>query len=159
VAHDVAGPQRADDHYRLLEHLQADVGLGPRVAEDVLVERLAAAHAEPEPAFAEQHRAGGRRLGDHRRVNPECRTGDGRGHRQVAYLRQRPDHRPDERRLTLLTRPRVVVVADPQCVEAGLLGQPSLLDELVRRILLGGQEVPDCRHASGIPRPPRVNHR
>ena len=44
-------PQRADDLDRLLEHLQPHVGLGPAVAEDVLVERLAAADAEAEAAL------------------------------------------------------------------------------------------------------------
>ena len=54
VVHDVAGPQPADDLDGLLEHLEALVGTGPAVAEDVLVERLAAPDAECE-APAEQH--------------------------------------------------------------------------------------------------------
>ena len=51
-----------------------------------------------------------------------CIPGDGGG--------ERADDRPDERALALLVDPRVVVVGDPQAVEAGVLGQPRLLDEL-----------------------------
>ena len=39
--------------------------------------------------------------------------------------------------MALLVVPRVVVVGDPQRVEAGLLGAPGLLDELAGRELLG----------------------
>ena len=48
MARAAALPEQPDDLDRLLEHLQAHVGLGPAVAEDVLVERLAAADAERE---------------------------------------------------------------------------------------------------------------
>jgi predicted kinase len=48
-------PERADHLHRLLEHLEAFVGLRPAVAEDVLVERLAAAQAERDAPF-QQHR-------------------------------------------------------------------------------------------------------
>ena len=41
-------PQHPNDLDGLLEHLEPLVGLGPGVAEDVLVERLAAADAEAE---------------------------------------------------------------------------------------------------------------
>ena len=44
-------PQRPHDLDGLLEHLQAHVGRRPAVAEDVLVERLAAADAEGEAAL------------------------------------------------------------------------------------------------------------
>ena len=45
-------PEQADDLDRLLEHLEALVGQRPAVAEDVLVEVLAAADAEEEAARA-----------------------------------------------------------------------------------------------------------
>jgi hypothetical protein len=80
-----ARPQRAHDLDGLLEHLQAHVGLGPVRAEDVLVERLAAADPEVEAAL-EQHGAGRRRLGDHRRVDANGRARHARGHRQARGL-------------------------------------------------------------------------
>jgi hypothetical protein len=42
--------QQADDLDGLLEHVQPDVRRRPGIAEDVLVERLATADAEDEPA-------------------------------------------------------------------------------------------------------------
>jgi hypothetical protein len=62
-------PEQADDDLDgLLEHLQAQVGLRPAVAEDMHVERLARADAEREAALV--HDAAGRgRLGDDRRVD------------------------------------------------------------------------------------------
>jgi hypothetical protein len=50
VADRIAAPESAHDLDRLLELLQPYVGLWPAVAEDVLVERLAAADAEGEAA-------------------------------------------------------------------------------------------------------------
>ena len=105
--------------------------LRPGVAEDVLVERLAGADAEDEPALV-QHRAGGGGLGDDRRVDAHGRAGDRRGHRQPGHLAQRADHGPDERALALGVGPRMEVVGDPQGVEAGVLGELRLLDQLGR---------------------------
>jgi hypothetical protein len=45
--------------------------------------------------------------------------------------------------MSLLVVPRVVVVGDPQRVEAGLLGAPGLVDEIAWGVLLGGEEVAD----------------
>ncbi len=151
VADVVTGPERPDHLDRLLEHLETHVGFRPRVPEHVLVERLAGPHAQPEPPLAEQDGAGRGRLGDDRRVDSQRRAGHGRRHRQVADLGERPDHRPHERRLALFAGPGMEVVADPQRVEAGLLGQPRLLEELLRRILLARQEVPQFRHAEVVP--------
>ena len=81
----------------------------PRVAEDVLVERLPGPDAEDEPAV-ELHGRGGGGLGEHRRVNADRRAGHRRGDGQVDRLGQRADHRPHERALALVVVPRVEVV-------------------------------------------------
>jgi hypothetical protein len=129
VAALAALPQVAHDLDGLLEHLQAHVGLGPVRAEDVLVERLARADAEVEAA-AEHDCARRRGLGDDRRVDADRRAGHAGGDNQIGCLGYRPDHRPDEGAVALLVVPRVVVVGDPQRVEARRLGAPRLLDEL-----------------------------
>jgi hypothetical protein len=135
-------PQRADDLDGLLEHLQAHVGLRPAVAEDVLVERLPAADAEVEAPF-EQDGARGGGLGDDRRVQAHGGAGDARRDGQLRGLRDRADDRPHEGAVALLVDPRVVVVGDPQRVEAGRLGAPGLVDEIAGGAFLGGQEVTD----------------
>ena len=113
-------PQRAHDLDRLLEHLQAHVGLGPVVAEDVLVERLAAADAEVE-APPVQDRAGRGGLRD--RPRDGCaRSGRSRPSSRAGSVAsgERADDRPHERAVALLVVPGVVVVGDPERVEARL---------------------------------------
>lgn len=67
------------DHYRLLEYVQPGPDPGPRVAEDVLVERFAAANAEHEPPPALD--GGGRSgLGDDSGMDPHRRTDHRGGH-------------------------------------------------------------------------------
>ena len=67
-------------------------------------------------------------------------------------------HGPHERAVALLVDPGVVVVGDPDAVEAGGLGEPCLPDELLRSELLAGEEVADAhgggptRFALGRPR-------
>ena len=70
---------------RLLEHLEAYLGLGPAIAEHMLVQRLAAPDAELE-ATLEHHGRGGGGLGDHRGVNTHGRAGPAvvTGTREVA---------------------------------------------------------------------------
>jgi len=119
----VAGPELPDHLDGLLEHLKAHVGRRPRIAEDVLVEGLPATDPETERAAAHEHGAGRGGLRDDGRVGAHRGTRHRRGDRQVAGLRQGADHRPDERALTLRRGPRVEVVADPEPLEAGLLGQ------------------------------------
>jgi len=89
-------PQQPDHLHRLLEHLEADVGAGPSIAEDMLVERLARAHAEPEaPRHHRGHRR--RRLGDDRRMDADRRTRHRGVDTQVARLGGDPaEHGPDE---------------------------------------------------------------
>jgi hypothetical protein len=147
----LAGPQPADDLDRLLEHLQAHVGRRPGVAEDVLVQRLPRADAELE-APAEHHGRRRRRLRDDRRVHPQRRARDRGDHRHaVGHLRERADHRPDERAVALRAGPRVVVVGDPQRVEPRVLGLARLAKQVVRAVLLARQEEADP-HAPGATR-------
>jgi len=126
MAERIAAPESAHDLDRLLEHLQPHVRLGPAVAENVLVERLAGADAEGEAAV-EQDLRGGRGLGDYGGVDADGRARDGRRHRQAdAGGGESADHAPDERRLALLVVPGVVVVRDPERAETGLLGDARL---------------------------------
>src|SRR3954454_113547 len=142
-------PEQSDDLDGLLEHLEAHVGLRPAVAEDVLVQRLAAADAELEATLV-HHAAAGRRLRDHRRVDPHGRARDARRDRQARRLRQRADHRPHERAMSLLVVPGGGVVGDPQGVEAGRLGATGLLHELARTELLAREKASDL-HARELP--------
>src|SRR3954447_6354491 len=144
-------PEQPDDLHGLLEHLEAKVGLGPAVAEDVLVERLAGPDAEVEAPVV-QDRARRRRLRDHRRVDADRRTGHPGGDRQRRGLRQRPDYRPDEPAVSLLVVPGVIVVGDPQGVKAGLLGLLGLLDQLARVVFLAREEISDL-HPATLPDP------
>ena len=75
MAGQAALPEQPDHLHRLGQALLADIGLRPVVAEDVLVQVLAAADAEEEPAL-EHGRGGGRRLGDDRGMDPRRRAGD-----------------------------------------------------------------------------------
>ena len=68
---------------------------------------------------------------------------------------ERADHRPDERALALLVVPRVVVVGDPEPVDAGLLGERGLLEQFARGELLAGEEVADL-HRGPLPAGPAV---
>ena len=75
----------------------------------MLVERLTAAHAQPEAA-AQLNGGGGGGLRDDRGMHPERRAGDGGGHRQCRHLGQRAQNAPDERTLALFVVPWVEVV-------------------------------------------------
>ena len=86
-----AGEQLGDDAHGFLEHFPAHFGRGPRLAGDVLVQRLPGAHPEVELAPGQQARGRGR-LGDDRRMDPCGRAGHGGGDRQIGNLRDRADH-------------------------------------------------------------------
>lgn len=142
--------QCADHRDRFLELLQPDVGLGPRVTEDVLVERLTAAHAEHEPAV--QLHCGRRcRLRDHGGMDAVRGARDGGGDRQRGHLRQGADHRPHERALALFVVPRMEVIRDPQPLEPGRLGHCGLTHQLTGPELLTGQEVTEAHHVTRLP--------
>jgi hypothetical protein len=57
-----------------------------------------------------------------------------------------PDDRPDEGAVALAIDPRVVVVRDREELEAGLLGEAGVADEVEWRVLLAGEGVPEVRH-------------
>ena len=83
---DLAVPELPDERDRLLEHGQPDLRDGPVIAENVLVEGFAGAHAEPEPGAAVDvsEELGGRRgsLGKDRRMDADDRRRDGGRHAQ-----------------------------------------------------------------------------
>lgn len=140
VVDDRTGEHPPHHPHRLLQHALADWGRWPPVAEDVLVERLAAPDAEHETAV-QQYRASGRGLGHDGRVDSHGGAGDRGRHRQPAHLRDRTDHRPHERALPLLVVPGMEVVGDPQRIEAGPLGHAGLGDQLRWGVLLGRQRI------------------
>ncbi len=151
VVHMAALEQRADDLHRLPEHLVADVHRRPAAAHHVLVEVLAGAQSQPEPAVRQQlHRR--RLLRHHRRVVAHRRTRHVRHQRNPRRrLRGRAQHAPRVRRVTLLGQPREVVVRGHREVETRLLGTHHVLHQLTRPGLLGHHRVPDSHHAVRVP--------
>jgi hypothetical protein len=116
---------------RLAEHLVADARRRPAPAHDVLVEPLPGPDAQGEAAVAEQRR-GGRRLGDDRRVVAEERAGDAGGELDALGAGgDRAQDRPGEAGVVVAEQPGVVVVADLDEVEPGLLGPDRLGDQLL----------------------------
>jgi hypothetical protein len=96
MAQRLALPEPADQLQRLLEHLEAHLGLGPVITEHVLVQRLATADAELKTAL-EHHRRGGRRLRDHCGMDAHGRTGHGGGDWHPRRdLREGAEHGPHE---------------------------------------------------------------
>ena len=117
-------------------------GFGPAVAEDVFVERFAAADAEVEAALVHDA-AGGGGLGDHGGMDADRRAGDAGRHWEARRFGERSDHRPYEGAVALLVVPRVVVVGDPERVEARLLRLLGVADQRARVVFLAGEEVAD----------------
>ena len=74
VLDDLAAEELADDLDGLEHHRAADPDLRPLAADDVLVQRLAGAKAQPEAARVHGAQRG-RRVGDHGRVVAEARAG------------------------------------------------------------------------------------
>src|SRR4051794_4902811 len=143
-----AGEQRTDDLDGFLESLVTDVRRGPALSDDVLVEVLAGAEAEGEPALAQQLHRGGL-LGDDGRVVAEGRAGDV-GHQRDPRRRPRggAEHRPRIGRVALLVEPWEVVVGDDGEVEAGGLGGDHVVDQLARAGLLAHHRVAPLGHGS-----------
>jgi hypothetical protein len=134
-------PEQPHHLDRLLQHLEPLVGRRPLVAQDVLVEVLARAHAEEEPA-RHQTRARRGRVGHDRWMDADHRARDAGPEAQpLGRLRDRADHAPHERAVALRVDPRVVVVGDEREAEPRLLRRPSVGRELGRSVLLGGQGV------------------
>jgi hypothetical protein len=81
VADELPGQKFPDHVHRFLEHLQALLRRRPLVTQDVLVKRLAGAHAKAELAAGQQRRRASR-LGDDGRVHPHQRARHRRGDAQ-----------------------------------------------------------------------------
>src|SRR3954467_13902198 len=90
---------------RLEHHVDALGRLGPVLRDDVLVERLATAQAQPEPAGI--HRGEGRRgLRDYDGMRPERRARNPWSDITLGALGDRGHESPHERGLALLRHPR-----------------------------------------------------
>ena len=150
VPDDVAGEQLVDDLDGLEHHRAADRHLRPDPADDVLVERLAGAQAQVEPARI--HGPEGRRgMGDDRRVVAEARAGDGGPERQRRPLAERAHEGPGEGARALLRRPRMEVLADHEAgLEAGVLGRGAVVQQVGRLELLEHRRVADLGHRGGV---------
>ena len=133
--HLLALPEHAHHLDGLLEHGEAHVGRRPAMPEHVLVEVLAAADAEAEPAL-EQDRRRRRRLGQHHRVDAHRRARHRGGDPERCRRRDAADHRPHEGALALVVEPGMEVIGDPHGGEAVRLGELCLLHELPRTVLL-----------------------
>ncbi len=170
VGDEVAGHQLPDDLDGLAQHVLPGRDAGPALADDVLVEVLAAAEAQGEAALGEELEGRGLLRDDgrvvaHRRaghvgheVDPARRVGDG------------AEDGPRVRRVALLGEPGGVVVARDEEVEAGVLGAHRGVDELAGAVLLGHQGEAEAGHGGGsfrcggadpapLPRSPRVSRR
>jgi hypothetical protein len=141
MSDDLPLPQLANDFDRLLEHLESLAGGWPALTENVLVEVFPG--AEPEHEAAGHHVRDGRRgLGNVPRVEAQdgtchaCAYGD-----SLRLARDRAEHGPDERAVSLPVDPGVKVVGDESELEPSLLGKPSLSDEFARRELLARERV------------------
>ena len=93
---------------------------GQYAADDVLVERLAGAQAQPVPARVHRGERGGG-LRDHRGVPAEGGRGDAGAHVALGALTDRGEHAPHERGLALGGHPRLEVVGRHHAGEAVLL--------------------------------------
>ena len=125
----------------------ADPDLRPFAADDVLVQCLAGAQAEPEATGV--HGAERRRgVGDDRGVVAESGARHRGAEGQLGALAQRAHEAPRERGLSLLRRPGMEVLADLEAgVEAGGLGLLGPIEQVRRMELLEHACVPDLRHA------------
>ena len=134
---------------------------GQYCADDVLVERFAAAEAEPVPARVHGGEGGGC-LGDHRGMHAEGGCGDAGAEVAGGLLAEGAEHIPDEGCLTLLRDPGLEVVGGHGACEAVLLGFGRQLEDLGRVELLQHRGVADLRlrlrgrgHGSILARPSR----
>jgi hypothetical protein len=134
-----ASPELADHANGLLEPFQPHRGRGPRIAEDVLVQILAAAHAEEEPSG---HQCGRRGSGlrDDGRMNPRGRAGDARPEpERLRHASDRADHAPNERAVSLTRYPRVVVIGDQRKAKPCFLAADRVPHERRGRMFFGSE--------------------
>ncbi len=145
---ELIAPQRADQFDRLLEPAEALVELGPlETARGDLVHRLAGADAEAN-APRLQHPERAERLGDNRRVMAERRRQHGGAEPDATRaLPERGEPRRRVHGVPVGVPPRLDLVADPDCVEPGLLGQHTELEQRARIELLTRRLVAQAQHA------------
>ena len=105
VLDDLAGEELLDDLDRLGQPLEPDRRFRPVVADDVLVQRLARAEPEVEPAREHRFECRGG-LGDDGRVVAVAGRGDAGAEAQIGGRPERAHPRPDEGRLPLRWAPR-----------------------------------------------------
>ena len=110
----------------------------------MLVQVLAGADAEEEPAGQHRRRRRGR-LGDDRRMDPDGRARDaGADDADVSVACAiAAEDGPHERALALAIDPWMEVVRDQREREPRLLGRCRVLDEIERRMLLARERVPE----------------
>jgi hypothetical protein len=107
---DFASEEFLDDLDRLDQPVQPHGSLWPVRANDVLIQRFARAHAQPEAAGEHLRQRRGR-LRQNRGMIAESGRGNTRTEPYTArHGAERAHPRPDESRLPLLRRPRVKMV-------------------------------------------------
>src|SRR5205823_4078088 len=141
-------PELADHVYGFLESFESNARRRPGIAEDVLVQILAAAHAEEKPPRHESSRRG-RGLSDDRRMDPRGRAGDARPECQrLRRVGDRADHAPNERTLWLARHPRVVVIGDQRKAKPGFLAADRVPHERGGWVFFGPQRIANFGHAA-----------
>ena len=150
VLDDLAGEQLVDDLDGLEHHRAADADLRPRAPDDMLVERLAGAQPQPEPAG--EHGAQRRRgVGDDGGVVAKAGARHRGPERQRRPRPERAHERPREGALALLRGPRVEVLADHEPGrETGVLGLRAPVEQVGRVELLEHRGVADRRHGRSV---------
>jgi hypothetical protein len=139
----VALEQPTDQRDCFLEHLPAFRCCRPAEAGHMLVQAFPGADAEEEAA--RHHRRDGRGgVCYHGRVHAQDRRGDAGADPQPSrFPGDAAEHRPHKRAVALVRDPRMVVVGDDRRRETELLGGDRVVDQGVRRVLLGGEPVAD----------------
>src|SRR5262249_9453055 len=121
---DFAAEEPADDLDALLQPLQPDWRLWPVVAGDMFVQRLTRAQPKIEATGIHCFERRGC-LRQYRGRGARPRRRDARAEEAATGLRaDRPQPRPDERRLTLLRHPRMKMVGRHDGAKASILRLP-----------------------------------
>ena len=163
VVHDVAGTELTDDLDCFFELRSPLTGSRPSLAERLLVQPLTRPDAEEE-AVLQHHRSRTSGLSDgdrgravHHGAHPCADLQLFRG------IGDRADHRPHVPGVSLVTNPRLEMVADHRCLEAGSLSHRRLPNEISRIVLFTRQPPAESersiRHEHRLERPNRSAHR
>ena len=129
VLDDLPREEPADDLDGLHQDAQAGRGLGPVIADDVLVQRLARPESEPEASRV--HRFERRRpLGDYCRMVAEARRRHARAEAEVRRRAECAHPGPNEGALTLIRGPGVEVIRGHHGTEPRLFGRLTPTQEI-----------------------------